>query len=103
MKVGEIFIQLGFEVQGRDQASGFQSIVDSIAKSTAILTETIEELRQEFIEQMEGTKKTAAATKKLAMKLRKIPRRLKRIRLRFPNKLGSCGRRDLGLWDWPRL
>jgi hypothetical protein len=89
VKVGEIFIQLGFEVQGRDQASGFQSIVDSIAKSTAILTETIEDLRQEFIEQMEGTKKTAAATKKAGDETEKNTKKTKEHKVAVSQQVGE--------------
>jgi len=96
VKVGEIFIQLGFEVQGRDQASGFQSIVDSIAKSTAILTETIEELRQEFIEQMEGTKKTAAATKKAGDETEKNTKKTKENKVAVSQQVGELWKARLG-------
>jgi hypothetical protein len=41
MKVGEIFIQLGFQSVGQDEAKGFQSIVDAISESSARLADSI--------------------------------------------------------------
>lgn len=57
MKVGDIFIQLGFEVTGTAGAQNFDAIIQSITHNTSRLVETVEDLRQEFVEQFEGMKK----------------------------------------------
>lgn len=57
MKVGEIFIQLGFEVTGTAGAQNFDAIIQSITANTSRLVETVEDLRQEFVEQFEGMRR----------------------------------------------
>lgn len=96
MKVGEIFIQLGFEVQGQSQASGFQSIVDSIAQSTAELVDAIGDLRQEFIEQMEGTKKVTAVVQKKEKQVQANTKAVKENKVAIGQQVSELWKARLG-------